>query len=273
MKKELTGLLSSFNKKGFVTVLSGAGMSAESGIPTFRGEEGYWKVGSRNYHPQEMATYRMFSRKPYEVWKWYLYRKKICNGAEPNAGHVAIAKMEDYLKDRFLLITQNVDGLHKRAGNNSIYEIHGNIDYMRDEHSGEILKIPQELINRGDKDDLSEKEKELLKNPLTGSLCRPHILWFDECYNEEYYKFESSLSAVEKMDLLIVIGTTGATTLPYRIISTVTMIEKPVIVIDPYPNEVTGQAERYHRGYYLPYKSGDILPKISSIIINGGENE
>jgi len=267
MNKDLVTLLSTFKSKGSVMVLTGAGISAESGIPTFRGKEGYWVIRSRNYHPQEMATYGMFSQKPEEVWKWYLYRKKICNRAEPNQGHIAIRDLEESLKDRFLLITQNVDGLHKRAGNKNIYEIHGNIDYMRDEATGEVLKIPEGLTDRGDKDDLKEEEKKLLKNPKTGNLCRPHILWFDESYNEEYYKFESSLAALEKLDLLIVIGTTGATTLPYRIITAATMAGKPVIAVDPYENDVTAIAERY--GYYLSHKSGEILPKIVNTIIRG----
>ena len=77
-----------------VTVLTGAGISAESGIPTFRGPEGFWTVGSQEYHPQDMATFSMFREKPYEVWKWYLYRMGICAGAEPNPGHLAVAKLE-----------------------------------------------------------------------------------------------------------------------------------------------------------------------------------
>ena len=75
---------------GRITVLTGAGISAESGIPTFRGPEGYWTVGSKVYQPQEMATFHMFSQQPDEVWKWYLYRMGICNQAQPNPGHMAL---------------------------------------------------------------------------------------------------------------------------------------------------------------------------------------
>lgn len=77
-----------------ITVLTGAGISAESGIPTFRGPEGYWTIGSRDYHPQEMATYSMYCRQPDEVWKWYLHRLSVCGKAEPNAGHLALVEFE-----------------------------------------------------------------------------------------------------------------------------------------------------------------------------------
>ncbi|NNE36864.1 MAG: RNA polymerase subunit sigma, partial [Gammaproteobacteria bacterium] len=81
-----------------VTFLTGAGISAESGIPTFRGPEGYWSVGSREYQPQEMATYAMFCQHPDEVWKWYLYRLGVCQDASPNDGHKALVELETYLQ-------------------------------------------------------------------------------------------------------------------------------------------------------------------------------
>jgi NAD-dependent deacetylase len=98
-----------------LVVMTGAGISAESGIPTFRGKEGYWTVGAREYHPQEMATFSMFSSEQEEVWSWYLYRRGVCRGAAPNAGHQAVVKMEQALGDRFLFLSQNVDGQHLRA--------------------------------------------------------------------------------------------------------------------------------------------------------------
>ncbi len=89
-----------------ITILTGAGISAESGIPTFRGPEGYWTVGSKAYNPQEMATYRMLMQYPDEVWKWYLYRIGVCGKAEPNSGHFALVEIEKLFKNRFILITQ-----------------------------------------------------------------------------------------------------------------------------------------------------------------------
>src|SRR5882724_12072447 len=103
-------------RDGVSVFLTGAGISAESGIPTFRGSEGYWTVGSENYTPMEMATRAMFDRAPAEVWSWYLYRFGICAHCEPNPAHRSIAALERALGDGMGLITQNVDGLHQRAG-------------------------------------------------------------------------------------------------------------------------------------------------------------
>ena len=116
--------------EGPLVFLTGAGISAESGIPTFRGPEGFWRVGSRNYHPQEMATARAFSSMPDEVWRWYLHRRGVCRAAAPNAAHQALVQLDERLGERFRLVTQNVDGLHLRAGGDParIYQIHGNID-------------------------------------------------------------------------------------------------------------------------------------------------
>src|SRR5438552_13760341 len=97
-------------KPGRVVVLTGAGVSAESGIPTFRGKDGYWTVGAREYHPQELATHAAFERMPWEVWAWYLYRRGVCRGARPNAAHDALVRLDAHLGARFALVTQNVDG-------------------------------------------------------------------------------------------------------------------------------------------------------------------
>ena len=134
---------------GRLTVMSGAGISAESGIPTFRGPEGYWTVGSKVYHPREMATRAMFDRSPREVWHWYLYRMGVCRRAAPNAGHRAVADLERLLGERFTLITQNVDGLHLRAGSSPrrTLQIHGNVFFMRcaGECSAAVFPLPADV--------------------------------------------------------------------------------------------------------------------------------
>jgi NAD-dependent SIR2 family protein deacetylase len=119
--------------QGRITVMTGAGISAESGIPTFRGPEGYWTVGSKEYHPQEMATCTMFRQYPEQVWAWYLYRLGVCRRAHPNEGHRALVRLEKLFAERFTLTTQNVDGLHLRAGSSPerTFQIHGNIFFMR----------------------------------------------------------------------------------------------------------------------------------------------
>ena len=227
--------------EGPVVVLTGAGISAESGIPTFRGEEGYWTVGSSNFHPTEMATRAAFERMPEEVWRWYLYRRSVCRAAAPNPAHLALVELEEALGDRFLLITQNVDGLHLRAGNSRArtYEIHGNIDYLRcgDEPSS-LRPIPVEIGEDWTRDSTFGSEACALLSCCDGDrLARPHVLWFDESYDEALFRFESSLRAARAASLLIVVGTSGSTNLPMRIGGTVARRGAPMVVVnrDPSP--------------------------------------
>merc|ERR1719379_114600 len=93
-----------------VVVLTGAGVSAESGIPTFRGSDGFWTVGSENYRPQELATWEKFNEMPEELWRWYQYRWGICTKANPNPGHYALAELEGLVEGDITLVTQNIDG-------------------------------------------------------------------------------------------------------------------------------------------------------------------
>lgn len=106
-----------------IAVLTGAGVSAESGVPTFRdAQTGLWS----KFNPQELATREAFARNPKLVWEWYAHRRELVARAQPNAGHYALAQLEKRAK-KFTLITQNVDGLHERAGSKNIIELHGNI--------------------------------------------------------------------------------------------------------------------------------------------------
>ncbi|HSS39498.1 MAG TPA: Sir2 family NAD-dependent protein deacetylase [Polyangia bacterium] len=209
--------------QGPIVFLTGAGVSAESGIPTFRGPEGFWRVGSRNYQPAEMATARAFSSMPDEVWRWYLHRRGICRSAEPNAAHAALARLDERFGDRFLLITQNVDGLHLRAGGDParIYEIHGNIDSCRCVRgcAPAVRPIPDGV------------EPAALRCAC-GDRLRPHVLWFDESYDEPLYRYVSALRAAQSAAALIVVGTSGATTLPTRMCEMVAARGAPLIVAD-----------------------------------------
>src|SRR5208283_1004412 len=106
-----------------VVIFTGAGISAESGVPTFRGEDGIWK----KFKPEELANFDAFIRNPNLVWEWYNHRKKLIANIQPNAGHFALAEMEKH-HQRVSIITQNIDNLHRRAGSTTIYELHGNIE-------------------------------------------------------------------------------------------------------------------------------------------------
>ncbi len=253
-----------------LVVLTGAGISAESGIPTFRGPEGYWTVGSREYRPEEMATQHMFRSNPDEVWQWYLYRRGVCSRAVPNPGHLAVAAMEELLEDRFLLLTQNVDGLHIRAGSSPgrTYEIHGNINRMRcaKECTREVIPMPAEALSKGKDEPLTDEDRKLLRCPRCQGRARPHVLWFDECYDEEYYRFNSSIRAASKADLLVSVGTSGATNLPMQVGHIVLQNGAAIVDVNPEPNPFSRMAEQ-SGGYFCQGESGKILAKMKDAMI------
>ena len=267
MEKHLEKIFQDFAKgSGRLTVLTGAGISAESNIPTFRGPEGYWTIGSNEYQPQEMATYRMFRQKPEEVWKWYLYRIDVCKKAQPNPGHHALVEMETLFKDRFTLITQNVDNLHLRAGNSldKTFQIHGNVFFMRcaDECKKEVFSIPENLIGREKNQALTETDRRLLVCPYCGSRTRPHVLWFDEMYNEHYYRYHSALKVAGETDLLLVVGTSGATSLPNQVVWEVKNRNGIIVDINIEKNPFSIIALNSREGFFIKQPSGEVLPDI-----------
>ncbi len=264
----LQGIFSDPDKN--ITVLTGAGISAESGIPTFRGPEGYWTVGSKEYHPQEMATFAMFSQHPDEVWKWYLYRLSVCGDAKPNAAHLAVVEMEKLFQDRFTLVTQNVDGLHLRAGNSpeQTFQIHGNIFFMRctNECRQQLYPLPMEILPREKDQELSDSDKQLLSCPDCGTGTRPHVLWFDECYDELYFKFESAMTVAANTDLLIIAGTSGATTLPNHIANMVFQNQGVIIDINIEENPFTELAIRSLGGDFYQMACSEGFNKLLRLI-------
>ncbi len=256
-------------KKGRLVVLTGAGISAESGVPTFRGPEGYWTVGSKEYRPEEMATFAMFMQNPDEVWQWYLYRIGICRTAEPNAGHRAVVKMEEVFGERFVLITQNVDGLHLKAGNSTIrtYQIHGNIETTRCGASctQDTHPLPKSVKTKNKDEPLTETDREALGCPKCGSRLRPHVLWFDESYNEEYYRFDSSIQAAVEADVLLTVGTSGATNLPMQVGMIVSGRGGIFIDVNPDSNPFSAMAEQ-SGGFFCQGPAGEILPELVEVM-------
>ncbi|MCC6874997.1 MAG: RNA polymerase subunit sigma [Sandaracinaceae bacterium] len=300
---------------GPIVFLTGAGISAESGIPTFRGQEGYWTVGSTNYHPQEMATHAAFERMPEEVWRWYLYRRGVCRKAEPNVAHQALVRLERALVergqgDRFLLVTQNVDGLHLRAGNTieRTYTIHGDIDRMRcdaddppgtrpvppeigehwtasvpskrrappKEAAPEARIVPKERAARsaaGRAEQLStpfdDGTRALLTCPC-GAWMRPHVLWFDESYDEEHFRFESSIRAATSAALLVVVGTSGQTNLPMQIGGIVARRGAPMIVINQDESPFSDFVKHGLTGLFLQGPAGEHVPAVVERLVARG---
>lgn len=270
-EKQLKRLLSQkLNHEGLITILTGAGVSAESGIPTFRGPEGYWTIGSRNYQPHEIATHAMFQQNPMEVWKWYLYRRTVCRAADPNPGHQAIVEMETHLGDRFRLLTQNVDGLHLRAGNSlqRTYQIHGNLNNMRCSNrcTDSIYPIPDKMPEKHRDSELTEADLALLACPACGALSRPHVLLWDESYNETFYRFESTMRVAGETSLLIVAGTAGATNLPNQVASQVLNMGHTIIDINIQPNVFSKAALSSHEGMFLQQSSVQALPMIAGFV-------
>jgi len=273
LNRHLTKTLQDFaHGSGRITILTGAGISAESGIPTFRGPEGYWTIGSKEYQPQEMATYSMFVKKPDEVWKWYLYRIGVCGKASPNSGHLSLVEMETLFKDRFTLITQNVDNLHLRAGSRlkKTFQIHGNVFFMRcaGECALKVYPIPKHLSGRGKNEDLTQKDRNLLMCQDCGSRTRPHVLWFDEMYNEHFYRYHSALDVAGETELLIVVGTSGATNLPNQVVWEVKNRDGVIIDINIEENPFSNLALKSRRGFFLKQPSGKALPSILQVFKN-----
>jgi NAD-dependent deacetylase len=255
---------------GRVLVLTGAGISAESGIPTFRGQEGYWVIGSRNYMPQEMATRAMFGRSPEEVWRWYLYRFGVCRHAEPNAGHRAIVELERAFGDRFTLVTQNIDGLHRRAGSSleQTYCIHGDAAWVRcaGECTRELFPLPGLSVR--DKDaPFSAADRNELACPRCKGWLRPHVLWFDECYDEEHYRMETALAAARKASLLLVVGTSGATNLPMQIGQLAFHREIAFVDVNLEKNPFSEMAEASPRGFFARGTACERLPEIVRALV------
>ena len=248
-----------------LVVLSGAGISAESGIPTFRGPDGYWTVGSREYRAEEMATFQMFQKQPDEVWQWYLYRLGVCRKAKPNAAHYAVLGLEQLLKDSFFLITQNVDGLHLEAGNSTArtYEIHGNINYMRcaTECTDEIFSIPKTVPPKSANQPLTDADRHALRCPHCGSRARPHVLWFDEYYDEVHYRYDSSIRAAINADILLIVGTSGTTNLPMQVGTLAAQRGALLVDINPNPTPFSKLAQQ-SGGLFAQGAAGDILPKL-----------
>ena len=181
------------DKTSKITMISGAGFSQASGIPTFRGKDGLWK----NYDPSELATPYAFAKDPDLVWEWYRWRLNIVLNADPNFAHVKLAEVEQN-GFNINILTQNVDDLHERAGSQNVIHLHGEIRYARCINCRERFKWTLDLLKTA---------SEVPKCNTCGSVCRPDVVWFGESLDS------SIIHACEKQisitDVLIVAGTSG----------------------------------------------------------------
>ncbi len=235
-KKEFLEKLQTANSIVFFT---GAGISAESGIPTFRGDEGLWK----KFRPEELANFDAFIRNPDLVWEWYQYRRKIVEEAEPNKGHLAISEMENYF-DNVIVITQNIDNLHFRAGSKNVYELHGNIErnycidcktFYTHEELNETTGAP--------------------KCKLCGGLIRPDVVWFGEPLPQNVYS--ASEKAARESDICFVVGTSAVVYPAAYIPDAAKSGGSYVVEINIEPTGLS-----YRVDYSITGKAGEVLPKI-----------
>jgi NAD-dependent deacetylase len=183
MFESITKNIRSAKKIVFVT---GAGISQESGIPTFRGKDGLW----RNYDAMKLATIDAFYSNPKLVWEWYNKRRKNIFAAEPNLGHKAIAELEKFVK--VVVLTQNIDGLHQRAGSTDVLELHGS-----------IVKIKCTSCNF--KSDISTEFVDIPPLCKCGNILRPDVVWFGESLPQDIW--QQAMIHASNSDVMIVVGT------------------------------------------------------------------
>lgn len=222
-----------------IGVLTGAGISAESGVPTFRdAQTGLWA----RYNPTELATPEAFERNPRLVWEWYAWRRELVSKAAPNPGHLALVRMQACVTE-LTLITQNIDGLHQRAGSQAVIELHGNLtrtkcaryDYLVDSWPP-TDQVPPHC-------------------PRCGGLLRPDVVWFGEALPVE--ALAQSIAALRQCDFVFSVGTSSlvypAASLPLEVLHK----GGKLVEINPEPTPLTPQVH-----FALHGKSGEILPTL-----------
>lgn len=222
-----------------VTVVTGSGISAESGVPTFRdAQTGLWE----RCDPQELATPEAYQRDPRLVWEWYSWRRQLVEKAASNPGHEALAELERWVAS-FTLATQNVDGLHRRAGSQSVIELHGNI--MRSKCSVEGVVAETQEDDQGTPPSC----------PNCGAFLRPDVVWFGEMLPSE--ALEEAYGAARGCDLFFSVGTSGLVQ-PAASLAFEALRQGAVIVeVNPSETPLTG-----HVDYALRGRAGEVLPAL-----------
>jgi NAD-dependent deacetylase len=221
-----------------VCVLTGSGISSESGLPTFRGAGGLW----RTHRVEELASPDGFARDPRLVWTWYNERRAAHASAQPNAGHIALAQLEAASGD-FTLVTQNVDSLHLRAGSKNLLELHGNLREARCTKCTARRSLADGLP-------LDAIEHDC------GGLLRPDIVWFGEPLPSAAW--ELAVAAAQRADLMLVIGTSGMVN-PAAMLSThFARAQTFVVEINPEETAISPRADLALRG-----RAAEILPQLA----------
>jgi NAD-dependent deacetylase len=242
VEETLRALREALQRAKCVAALTGAGISAESGIPTFRGAGGLW----RNYNPHELATPEAFARDPRLVWEWYDWRRGLIAKAQPNRGHLALADLEGRMADvggRFTLVTQNVDGLHERAGSRNIAKLHGDIWLVRcvtcgREERNDQVPLPV-LPPRCD----------------CGGLLRPGVVWFGEPLPHD--EWQRAVEASQRAEIFLVVGTSAVVYPAAGLVEVAQNAGARVAVVNADSTPLDSAAD-----WTLQGRAGEILPRL-----------
>ena len=221
-------------------VLTGAGISAESGVPTFRGKEGLWG----KFRPEELATMEAFVANSKLVWEWYNWRRTLMGEVKPNPGHYALSELEK-IAENFTLITQNVDGLHHMAGTEQILELHGNI--YRNKCVGCDSQFSEEDI---DPDNIPVC-------PKCGGKIRPDVVWFGEMLDPDV--IQEAYHRSEQADIFLSVGTSAVIHPAASLPVVAKQYQATLVEINPEPTPLTDLAD-----FSFTAKSGEFLPELVS---------
>ncbi len=225
-----------------VVVSTGAGMSKESGIPTFRdAPNALWA----KFNPEQLATQEGFRKDPALVWRWYAERREMIGRAKPHAGHAAIAAMETMF-DKFTLITQNIDDLHRKAGSKNLIEIHGNIFRFK-------------CLDQGHPIETLPDSEDVPPRCICGSLIRPDVVWFGELLPAE--AVDRAYQALETCDAILVVGTSGMVYPAAGFPSVARQRGARVIEVNTEPTPMMGDADICLEG-----PAGEIVTELLSTI-------
>lgn len=224
-----------------IIVFTGAGISKESGVPTFREADGLWE----KFKAEDFATPQAFKKKPWEVWEWYRFRRRLAKEVKPNPGHYAVAKLET-LHDDFMVATQNIDNLHTRAGSRKVVELHGNIMHSYCLGCGHVV----------------DESKEELQGDIPvcpkgcGGIMRPKVIWFGEQLDPD--NLERSFQFASESDCCIVIGTSGLVFPAAQIPFLARRNDATIVEINPEPSQITQIAD-----FFLQGPAGEIMPELT----------
>ena len=257
---------------GTVVFLTGAGISVESGLRPYRGDEGHWTVDGAEAMSRATAAY--FHRHPTRSWAWHLDRRQEIRAARPNEAHVAIADLQRRHPGQVSVVTQNIDRLHVDAAHDStdVIEIHGHLNGMR--CSGRcvgVMPVPTELDDWEPAPEVSGDYLELLACPECGLVARPHVLWFDEFYDEEHYRARTAERWCASADVLVSVGTSGGVPVAERLAMIARRGGATLIDVNPNPGPLRELALRFG-GHVVEGSAASAVPALIRSAVDPGRH-